>query len=94
MANINNIDINLIIENIKYPIFLKIDKTHVLYIDDNTLIKDLKEFISYPKDFYYITYAGKILDDNNSTLSSMGVKKKATLYLNVKAFKKIEKKKL
>ena len=86
MTNIQDIDINLIQENIKFPIFLKIDKTHVLYIDDDTLINDLKKIIAFPKNNYYISYAGKILDDDNSTLSSIGVKRNSTLYLNVKAF--------
>ena len=86
MIYYQNIDINLIKDNTKFPIFLKIEKTHVLYVDRNMIIKDLKDLIKYPKDYYYISYAGKILSDEKLNLIQAGIKKNETLYLNVKAF--------
>ncbi len=40
MIYYQNIDINLIKDNTKFPIFLKIEKTHVLYVDRDMIIKD------------------------------------------------------
>lgn len=73
-----------------YQVFIKNDKSHVIFIPKDIKIINLKEIINIklkiPKEHYYLHSSGKILDDNNN-IQDYDIVNESTIHLVYRSHK-------
>ena len=79
----------------QFQIFVKLDKTYTLMVDDKINVTILKTLINKKigliNNNYYLIFSGKILD-NNKLIKDYGIEKECTIHLRFRSnpIKKIE----
>ena len=67
-----------------YQIFIKGNNTFPVQVTKETLIDDLHQYIKIPKDFYYLVYGCKVLEER-SKLADYSINSESTIHIYLRS---------